>query len=534
MQRKEKDNMRVMIVDDEYFACAALEKLVSEYFESKNISYCCVAFEESKEAFKYLEVNSVDLLLTDIKMADIDGLRLAAFAKEKNKCISTVLISGYAEFTYAREAIRYDVADYLLKPISRKQIYECLDKQLEIFMREKEEVSHKECQKKSLLFHQINHETDFTGKKLLEQLGKTSAFTVMFMVMFQVDYILCDSVKNILEVIGSLEKVFVVEAGEGTTVCLVCFLEDKETEKVRDRVIKQCKWCYQDIMREKKNPKIYIAVSSLKEINSSLNELISQCKYILGEKIFCKEQYLYDYNKITCKNNKNFINPSLEYEIQRSFEFKDKVLTKSLINGEIKKIVEKKESALWNMTDFLSRVIFTFNKVIYDYNQKQITKNGESSVSYIQEKSLTNFHTIEEMTEFLNVSIDDIYDNISQEAVNDSTIERLMKYVEENYYLDISLTEIAQRMFYLNPSYLSRLFKAKTGVSFSKYLLTYRLERAAEYLKENNTSSVGEISLLAGFSDVSYFVKQFKREYGKTPGDYQKRYQKKESKKSNE
>lgn len=518
--------MRVVIVDDEHFACAALEKLVSEYFESKNISYCCASFEESKEALEYLKSNSIDLLLTDIKMADIDGLQLAAFAKEKNERISTVLISGYAEFTYAREAIRYDVADYLLKPISRKQIYECMDRQLEIFIREKEEVSRKECQKKSLLFHQINHEVDFTGRKLLEQLGNPSEFATMFMVMIQAEYILSDSDKKYLGEIGNLESVFVAEAGDGITVCLVCFLADKEMEKVRDRIIKQCTRCYQNIMNEKKKQKIHIAVSSLKETDSSLRELVSQCRYTLGGKIFQGEQYLYDYNKIIRQKNSDFISTSLEYEIQRSFEFKDKTLTKSLINEEIKKVIEKKDAVLWNMTDLLSRVIFVFNKVIYDYNHKQMNKNEENTVSYIQEKALTHFRTVEEMVEFLNVSIDSIYNNINQETANDSTIERLMKYVEENYYLDISLAEIAQRMFYLNSSYLSRLFKAKTGVSFSKYLLTYRLGRAAGYLKENNTSSVREISLLTGFSDVSYFVKQFKKEYGETPGDYQKRHRK--------
>jgi two-component system response regulator YesN len=83
---------------------------------------------DGTEALGYLESRPVDLVLTDVKMPEMDGLALAKVISERWPRTKVVVISGYDEFAYANEAIRYGVREYLLKPVLLKDLTTCLNK----------------------------------------------------------------------------------------------------------------------------------------------------------------------------------------------------------------------------------------------------------------------------------------------------------------------------------------------------------------------------------------------------------------------
>lgn len=107
------------------------------------------------------------------------------------------------------------------------------------------------------------------------------------------------------------------------------------------------------------------------------------------------------------------------------------------------------------------------------------------------------------------------------EESNDASgiVDTVIKYVQENYQQQISLQDLAERQLFMNASYLSRLFKATTGETFSKYLLTIRLKEAAELLK-NSGLRISEISEYVGFSDSSYFISCFRKQFHMTPKEF--------------
>lgn len=74
-------------------------------------------FEDGKEAIEYLKCNQVDVVLTDIKMAEVSGLEVAKYVFENAESTKVVIMSGYREFDYAKKAIEYNVLQYLLKPV---------------------------------------------------------------------------------------------------------------------------------------------------------------------------------------------------------------------------------------------------------------------------------------------------------------------------------------------------------------------------------------------------------------------------------
>lgn len=101
-------------------------------------------------------------------------------------------------------------------------------------------------------------------------------------------------------------------------------------------------------------------------------------------------------------------------------------------------------------------------------------------------------------------------------------VEEIVHYVENNYYKNISLRELAENKYFVNYSYCSRLFSQETGMNFSKYLIQYRLKKAKTLL-ENKDMKISFIAFEVGYNDVSHFIQSFKKSYGLTPEEYRAR-----------
>lgn len=99
-------------------------------------------------------------------------------------------------------------------------------------------------------------------------------------------------------------------------------------------------------------------------------------------------------------------------------------------------------------------------------------------------------------------------------------VQRIMQYLEENYAQNITLSSL-EDAFFFNASYISRVFKQKTGKNYSDYLLSIRLEHAKELLRNSN-HSIAYISDTTGFGNSKYFSKIFKEKVGMQPVQYRR------------
>ena len=100
-------------------------------------------------------------------------------------------------------------------------------------------------------------------------------------------------------------------------------------------------------------------------------------------------------------------------------------------------------------------------------------------------------------------------------------VKKTIKYIQLKYSEALHMDDIAEACG-LNRSYLSRLFKEATGQSVQQYLITYRLKKATELMKETNLS-LQDISLAVGYTDIFTFSKAFKKNFGTSPSNYRKK-----------
>ncbi|MNI19375.1 putative response regulatory protein [compost metagenome] len=115
---------KMLIVDDEWMISDSLSSM--DEWKERNIEVIGTA-SNGEEAIKWLERESVDFMITDIHMPDMDGLQLLQYAYENKPRLQTVVISGHAEFAYARKAVNYKALGYVLKPLDMDELLAIID-----------------------------------------------------------------------------------------------------------------------------------------------------------------------------------------------------------------------------------------------------------------------------------------------------------------------------------------------------------------------------------------------------------------------
>lgn len=116
---------KLIIIDDEPLLLDTLSAAVK--WENYGFELCA-SFYDSTKAIEYIKMNHVDVVFSDIRMPKVSGIDLAKFCCENYPDIKLVLISAYSEFEYARQALRYNVVEYITKPFTSKDLTNLLTK----------------------------------------------------------------------------------------------------------------------------------------------------------------------------------------------------------------------------------------------------------------------------------------------------------------------------------------------------------------------------------------------------------------------
>lgn len=501
--------MKILVVDDEYYA----RKVTLKYILEWNQQIDTFEAENGLEALEILEEEHIDIVLADIRMPQMDGIELSKRIADLYPGIRIILITGFADFHYAKDAIRYKVKQYLLKPLKRLE----LQQSLEECSQEIQKQTYAEQQYEHDILNQVvlnKTKRLLTHKdRMTRQLESLSHFFLGIILLnnevdgmeVYMNQLMIDTKQSIIfksnQVPNQWNVIFRFSDCN--------FLSEEEQ---RQKIMIQLKKII-FFMQKSTEVNLCIAVSSVKNCFADLPIAYSEANEALKYRLVQGVGKLYDFTEVMQYNYSSSLLDAdtrkllLEYLSQGNYDW-IKQYVKRIFHQV--KIQEKTPFSVLN--DFCVELMNVMNTKI-----KQIQSTHMDELLHWQIEYMS-FFSQNELLEFLIHRVEIICHEIIEmkKEINPSLIDDLKAFIDKNYVGEISLEGVAKHRYFVNASYLSRLFKEETGESFSRYLTSVRMKNAKD-LVSNHDIPLSEIGAIVGYTDYSYFIKVFKKYYGITP-----------------
>lgn len=518
--------MKVLIAEDEYW----VRKSIVSMLKKEELSDIDIQeAENGEEAIVLLESNPADIILTDIEMPFVDGIRLIQWVKENCPYSVAGVISGYSDFPLVKEALLNGALDYILKPVKRESLKECVDKMAAAVKEKQSNAARMERQQKSETMYQsylqdIEFSRYITARQRhnsvsMESYGVKTPFRMILIRYKSKSEAGKNGMNSILEekerVKDSLKNVFNTKAVFWNTYRgqeYLVFTEDNLLycrEKTSLIFAAQEGFLCASIGEKQKNlqdiPSEYrnLLLKIVKNIRyKSQNEIFDYTQPDPKQYIHLvqTEQYLTPLKKELESRNLEQV-----YKIVMDYIGLGKICEENWYLFEVKQIIQRLKSTM----------VKVFQKDISDEDMTEGDSLFDSMEQALDRENTREF--LELATQVLKTYIQSEQEPEDQEP--EDLIQKVKRYVEENYTDNISLSSIAEK-FFVTPSYLSRSFKKTEGVNLISYITEKKIQKAKEYI-EKGELKLSEIAFLAGYDDYTYFNKVFKRYTGYSPKDYQ-------------
>lgn len=533
----------IVIVDDEKKICRLIEYLID--WEALGVQLLGVAYH-GISACQMIQEKKPDILLTDICMPGMDGLQLIETARKQNPFLKCIIISGYKDFAYAQQGIRFGVKDYLLKPINKEELIHTLDKIVkeivEFKSNDREQIqreatirsySHeiKRMYLRSYIEQKLEMNLEDFSREVQKKNGVESTSEVFRCILIKPDLryksytkegyqLLLDKTKELIkQEFSMLDLTIILEVGrEGIFVLLLKdILERNDILKISNRI------------RER--------IIGLRDLFSGINVTIIVGNRIKYSTDLCKEIY-YARRAIY---HRFFIGTNRIIELERGNTEHEKV---GKLNGEIKKILEaqldtleidsvkqclEQVKELMISTEHLEGIDVKMGLMLLAEYYLDNFQKLDDSVEYQQwserfEEIVEHCVTLEELFEWFLKEIVDLYERMIENIKNRDIrpILYAKQYIEENKNKKIKLEDIAKTVGF-SYAYFSSLFKKETGQTLTDYIQNARIQDAKQLLIQKD-KNVTEVAALVGYNDVKFFNKQFKKTVGISPNEYHKMF----------
>ena len=533
--------LKVMIADDEEKICQLIEKLID--WQALDMQVVAVA-HNGLEALDMLGSKAPDIAITDIRMPGCDGLELIQRGKELNPNIDFIIISGYRHFEYAQSAIKYGVSDYLLKPIKKDELTETLKKLSQKYKAKKDMLSIEEQSKLARKSDEERLRAVFVSNILLrdkrnildkdiEELNhayhmhmKDGAY---MMAIIKIDGRALDEKTNrdfsIEKTLGIINNLFSDIAYDYESYVEDSFIYmlvnfDKENKAA---LRKQFRSLLDELMVQASilsDIKITIALGYTVDSLQGCLDSLKNARYLQEERLIEGTDKLYEGD---AKSSTNWANSDelaqFNQRMTKAMESLDEVAVRDVLCELRDTLLASKDITGHELLQTTKEICNLY--LFFMRNQKiAIDEN------FLEEFNLgaDNSPGAKELFDYLIRKITSSYEeaaNIKKQELG-RPIRLAKKYIQENYQRPITLEDVS-KVSELSPTYLSTMFKKEMGENFQDYLLSVRMDKAKELLKETR-DPVALICEKVGYSDVRYFTKTFAKYSGLKPNEYRKLY----------
>lgn len=539
------NEIKVFLVEDEMVIRRGIKNSID--WEKEGYIFCGEA-SDGELAYPMIIKEKPDILITDIRMPFMDGLELCKLVKKELPNIKILILSGYDEFDYAKEAIRLGVTEYLLKPISSGKLLEALNGVSESIRREKED---KDLVRKYM--EEMRENTEHEKQKFFEQMiagnlsmadaletGKKYEMNLsagMYnLLLFRFTLgkenrksgeLLGEAEYAIEKLTERLEYVFEFQRGvEGWAFLLMADNEEQMSERV-----KELSKDLEEIMKNYSTIAYFGGIGQPVARLRELEESFREAERALAARFTMELNRIISVEDIRMAQNVDTLD-DIEITSFGEIEKTRTMLEKFLNNGaedEIDEFVDVYINELpeENLKSVLMRqyIIMDAYIVMMSFCEKIEGIEGEMQAQSEELKnSMKTSQTLEEIKNYIRMLLKKIIgvrDTISGRRYSD-IIEIAKDQIRKTYMSDeISLNTIAAEVR-MSPSYFSSIFSKEMGKTFVEYLTEIRMDRAKELLMCSSMKT-SEIGYEVGYKDPHYFSYIFKKTQNCTPKEFRAR-----------
>ena len=521
--------MKLLIVDDEVSAIRAVECMIGD----RNVGITKIyTASGAREAREILYKEPIDIVLSDIEMPKESGLKLLSWMREEYPEVSTAFMTCYADFSYAREALKMGCEGYLLKPLDPDELLDLLAKI--IADRKKKEKEKEKVRKfdanadlrrrefiKDLFYVNIPSKEQEIEEELIKRdvsLSKDWYYCpVLLMVRrwgnagFKKERSLIrHKAEELLTVIRQDTIIWqnVIHFGENSHM-VICV---SKSEEGLFEYCRQFAAQYANMILNFASVRLIAYVGNVVPLSGVASEM---------EKLFFMDgEHLEDHGVVLYTEEQNLIRMD-EDATNRFARFGQ------LLEGERHEQLKKE---MYDYLDYLdatgglnrrqfyyfhSRFLNLLSRYMQERNMQasMLTQDEETAQSF--EQALRNIHS---MKAWIDVALKRLRDLHPKKGQINDPVEETIRFIQMNLNRELDMAEIAENV-HLNQDYLTRIFKKSTGLAVKNYVTVKKMERAAGLL-EFTDLPIAEVAYQVGYLNYTSFNRAFKKQYEESPQIY--------------
>lgn len=529
--------LKVFLAEDEFIIREGIKNNID--WQAHGYEFCGEA-SDGELAFPLIQKTRPDILITDIKMPFVDGLALSRLVKKELPETEIIILSGYEEFDYAKEAIQIGVARYLLKPINGETLLQEIDSVAEIILGKQKEKEIREKYQKEMEENSLRDQMDLfqhlvTGDCSMEELLSVAdkldlkimapwySIVLLKIQSMKHDYEeYSGSIVVVDERIAKLaepEHVLVFDrALEGRAFL---FKADSEEELLAYQ--KEYLGDVKEVLSGYANLRYFggigTPVNRLREIPASFEDASHAFahRYLVAESCILDSSLLmqegaaeHEDFRISAVNPEQIDRTKMQEflrtgDLDEVVYFVDEFFGK-LDGGAMKSRIFRQYitmDAYFSIADFLKGLGLQKDEIEAPDQDSSILQDEKSAMDYI--------------VRIMNKAL--VLREKKASSRYEDVVSEVIHYIEDNYAQEeLSLNLLASHVNF-SPNHLSMIFSQQTGQTLIRYLTDYRMNRAKELLRcSSKKSSV--ISMEVGYKDPHYFSYLFKKTQGMTPTQY--------------
>ncbi|HEX2945931.1 MAG TPA: helix-turn-helix domain-containing protein, partial [Clostridia bacterium] len=540
-KRREDNMFKVFLVEDEIVVREGIRKNIP--WEQYGFIYTGDA-SDGELALPMIRQIQPDLLITDIKMPFMDGLALIELVRKELPRTKILIVSGYDDFSYAQQAIRMGVEQYLLKPVVKGKMVEIL-----IALQKKMEAEQQQQEYLAVFQREVQEYEMFSRRRFFEQIvtgglsvleisetAKTIGVDVNApfynIVLFSLnsagyDRSAPESYTDELAAIQDKIMQFIVSHPE-----LILFRWDITTYAVlvkgeQDDIVQRTDDCIENIRSRCAmagcDVNWHIAHGTPVSRLGAIPVCFTEASRVLSYRYICPEEHILTKEQIRDfqKKNGSEMDPGkkeIDQECIRNF----------LSNGageEIERFIDQLLQSAGEEAVSLSLFCRYLTMTIYFAVVKYLDSIGCRTDSFwsLELRPNDNLSTPEEARQYAHQLMGQAIELRDREGKKQQRdmLTQAIGFIDEHYQEEtISLDRVARKVN-VSPNYFSAIFSQEVGQTFIEYLTGKRIDEAKRLLRLTDKRS-SEIAFAVGYKDPHYFSFAFKKISGCTPSEYRK------------